>query len=168
VGEAGDLFQVSNNLQNQSVRSDLWSTLLVTLKFITGDDTEHDLYLPGKDLGNNVAGYTRNFAWGKLMLPARSSLFTTAIPKRARPCMLGVILGVAFDESKREVTNIFGNDCDIYYDPTPEENAYLEGMTYELQQGGVLAPVPLPASAWLFLGGLAGLGLFGGWRKTRE
>ncbi len=77
-----------------------------------------------------------------------------------------VILGVAFDEGHQQATNIYGNGFDIYYNPALKENAYLDGKTYELQDGGVLAPaVPLPASAWLFLSGLVALGLLGRWRK---
>jgi hypothetical protein len=155
VGEAGDLFDVSNNLKNQSARPDLWNTLLASLGFVDGDDTLHDLYLPGKDLGNNLAGYSRNFAWGKLDLTGQILSLYDGNTEEGAALYVGVILGVVFDESKREITNIFGNGYDIYYDPTLEANAYLGGKTYELQDGGLLAPaVPLPSAVLLLGAGL--------------
>jgi len=67
------------------------------------------------------------------------------------------------------ITNIYGNGFNIYYDPFLLGNEYLGGLTYDLNDtlGGQLMPTPLPASAWLFLSGLAGLGLLGRRRKER-
>jgi len=47
---------------------------------------------------------------------------------------------------------------DIYYDPTQPVNAYLNGQTYPLGNGGVLAPaVPEPSIGGLLA--LTGAGL---------
>jgi hypothetical protein len=144
----------------------LWNTALSDLIFTTGGSNQHNLYLPGKDLGNTVAGYNQNFAWGKMDLTNQSLSLYDGNTDPGGALYLGAILGVVLNGS--QATNIIGNGFDIYYDPTMTNNAYLGGLTYNLQDGGVLAPaVPLPASAWLFLSGLVGLGLLGRKRKGK-
>jgi hypothetical protein len=68
------------------------------------------------------------------------------------------------------VDNIIGNGFNIYYNPNLVENVYLGGLTYDLSGtgGGHLIPTPLPASALLFVSGLAGLGLLGRRRKEKQ
>jgi len=66
---------------------------------------------------------------------------------------LGKILGVIIDGTN--VTNITGNGFNIYYDPAL--NSALGGLTYALNGGGSLSPVPIPNSLLLFGSGLLGL-----------
>jgi len=70
---------------------------------------------------------------------------------------LGALLGAELSDG--EVTNIFGNALNIYYLASLPENAYLGGLTSDLQNGGKLAPavVPVPPSAFLLASGLIGL-----------
>ena len=71
---------------------------------------------------------------------------------------VGHILGLTFDSTGKWVNDITGvSGLNIYYDPT--HNPGLDGLTYDLTGGGYLeaATIPLPASVWLFLRGLAGL-----------
>ena len=89
-----------------------------------------------------------------------------AIPDGA--LYVGSILGALLKGG--QVTNIYGNGLNIYYDSDLRANAYLGGGTYSLRGGGYLEPDPgpLPASVWLFLSGLAGLGLWGRGRRARK
>lgn len=60
-----------------------------------------------------------------------------------------------------QVTNIRGNGGVIRYDAQLAGNAYLAGGTYDLQDGGVLKPLPEPQTLALLL---SGLGLLAGVR----
>ena len=99
---------------------------------------------------------------------------------------VGRLLGVTL--SGKTVTDIMGSKgLYIYYDFFL--NPDLGGLTYDLAGGGWLAPVgeeflalnqnlqlgsmqayqtPLPASCWLFLSGLVGLGLLGRRRQIKR
>jgi hypothetical protein len=58
-----------------------------------------------------------------------------------------------------QIAAITGNGLNIYYDPSMSENSYLlDGSpdgSYALGNGGVIAPVPEPASLLLVTVGLA-------------
>jgi fibronectin-binding autotransporter adhesin len=182
-GGAGDKWIISGDFINQSTQNLTWNTAGADLVFtnVTAESIKHLLYLPGADLGRSLAGYTDNFAWGSLDLTGQSLTLLDGDDIAGGALYVGSILGVTFQGSL--VTDITGNGLDIYYNPDLEANAYLAGLTYDLIGGGQLAPVaaellalnrevqlgqtmqthqtPLPASCWLFLSGLVGLGLLG-------
>ena len=56
-----------------------------------------------------------------------------------------------------EISQIMGNGMSIYYDPSSPDNAYLDGGTYSLSGGGVIAPVPEPSTFALMGAGAIGL-----------
>ncbi len=157
-GGVEDKWSLSGNFQNQSTQNTLWNTRLSDLAFTGGSG--HQLYIPGVDLGQSVAGYSNNFAWGSLDLSGQSlTLYDGNTDTPGGALYLGKILGLTFNGDT--VTDIIGSSgLNLYYDLA--QNPGLGGLTYDLTGGGYLAPaVPLPASAWLFLSGLAGLGLLG-------
>jgi len=147
------------------------------------------LSLPGADLGQTRAGYTDNFAWGSLDLTGQTLTLVDGNDTPGGALYVGRLLGVTL--SGNTVTDILGsNGLNIYYDLFL--NPELGGLTYDLAGGGWLAPVAgeflalnrdrqlgqtmdihqtlLPASVWLFLSGLVGLGLLGRkqWRGRQK
>jgi len=160
-GGLGDKWSLSGNFQNESAQNTQWNTALSDLAF-TGGGT-HQLYIPGSDKGGSLTGYSENFAWGSLDLIGQVLNLMDGNATLGGALYLGEILGITLDKDGKVVTDIFGNGLNIYYDPNLLGNSYLGGITYDLSGdlGGKLIPTPLPASAWLFLSGLVGLGLLG-------
>ena len=63
------------------------------------------------------------------------------------------LVGALF--SGDDITNIFGNGFNLYYNPDAPENAYLNRLTYQLAGGGeLIALVPEPGTLMLLLSGL--------------
>ena len=175
-----DRFIIRNNFINRSLQSHLWDTDLAGLTFMSGADKAHDLYLPGADRGKS--GYTNNFSWGILDLTSQTLNLRDGNAHAGGALYVGEILGVVF--SGTQVTNIWGNNLNIYYDPLLESNKYLGGKTFDLLHGGDLlpgsvvaslftstkvdpvlfagadpipSPAPIPPSALLFISVLIGL-----------
>jgi hypothetical protein len=163
TGGAGDTFIITGAFLNQSTQNASWNTTQAMLTFVGG--TKHELDITGADKGTSRTGYTQNFAWGTLDLTGQILSLADGNHDPGGALYVGAILGLTRNDL--QVTDIFGNGLNIYYDPNL--NSKLGGLTYKLENGGLLmaATVPLPASAWLFLSGLAGLGLVGRKRKGK-
>jgi fibronectin-binding autotransporter adhesin len=149
----GDLYKVSGEFTNASTLNTIWNTKGAGLAFISGASTSHTMQLAGSDLGASAAGYQNNFAWGSLTIDAGNTLALTGDAGSAfyTDDIIGVLL------NGDTVTNIDGDGLDIYYDPYDAATAYLNGLTYDLTDGGqLIADVPEPASFALLLTGLAG------------
>jgi hypothetical protein len=154
VGGEGDQFRIANNLLNQSQANTLWDTTLATLAFIVGDDNAHDASLTGADLGPDMNGYVDNFAWGIVdltdnvlaLFDGNTDVGGALYTKQLRGAEL----------SDFQVVNIIGQPgLNVYYLPADPANAYLNGLTYDLTDGGQLIPIPEPAVLMLLvLGGL--------------
>ena len=170
IGGAGDKWILSGDFINQNTQNPTWDTAAAALVFtnVPAGSLNHLLALAGADLGQTAAGYTDNFAWGSLDLTGQTLTLADGNDTPGGAFYVGSILGATIEGGK--VIDIFGNDLNIYYNSDLAANGYLGGLTYELAGGGWLAPVagglpgqtvptPLPASVWLFLSGLAGLGL---------
>jgi hypothetical protein len=168
VGGAGDRWEISNDFVSHSVMNLSWNTLAAALIFTSGTDTAHSLYITGADYGSLLSGYTNNFAWGLLDLTGQSLTLFDGNDQAGGALYVGEII-LGYTPECLLLASITGNGLNIYYDP--ELNPYLEGLIYELTGGGYLIPiggeVPVPASAWLFLSGLAALGL-GRLRRPRR
>jgi hypothetical protein len=167
TGGAEDYFTLGKNFINHSLENTAWNTNQAILTFVGASGTEHTLDIAGADKGKSVTGYTENFAWGTLDLSGQILSLSDGNEDLGGALYVGKIVGLTLDGLA--VQDIKGNGFNIYYDPNL--NSKLGGLTYDLQEGGYLlasAPVPLPASAWLFLSGLAGLGLMGRGRKKKN
>jgi len=181
VGHSQVWFVIKNDFKNQSTQNTLWDTDQATLKFVTGPDNRHLLYIPGADMGKKPApGYTNNFAWGTLDIAGQIVNLLDGNSVAGGVLYVGGILGVSFSTGAAAptmVTNIIGPSdyaLNIYY--LPELNNYLldpvthKGRTYFFASGkGALMPyhTPVPASVLLLGSGLLGLGAVG-WRRRRS
>lgn len=153
---AGDTYQVGGDFLNHSTQNTIWNTMSATLEFITGagDTLSHILQLTGVNGGRYASA--NNFAWGALEIDAGNSLQLqdglTGDPDVAM--YVGDIVGAIIDGDT--VTNISGNGYDIYYDPNLAANAYLDGRSYALSDGGELIAAPEPSTLALLLPAIAG------------
>ena len=162
--EDTDIFNVSGNFFNYSAKNEDWNTLMATLNFIGG--TNHVMSLAAADRGASRAAYHDNFAWNTLNIPKGHSLtLFDGNSEDGGAFYVGRLLGLDIDYNQQLVTNIFGlDDLNIYYLDGLEDNLYLEGLDYDLMNGGRLIavagdtmPTPIPGAIWLLGSGLAGL-----------
>jgi hypothetical protein len=140
-GGFGDRFIVSGNLINGSAAADQWETSTAELRFTGGG--LHQYLSPSRDLGSNsFAGFDNNFAWGTLALGAGDSLALQAD---------AIYVGVLDLAGGLDAIASISGDTTLYYDLRESANAYLNGQSYPLAGGGMIAPVPEPACAMLLL-----------------
>jgi hypothetical protein len=152
TGGAWDTFFIKGDFDNQSTRYAAWNTSASILKFVTDDngDTSHTFHLTGHESGTV-------FAWNKLDLAPENTLTLDG----GSAVYFKEILGV--EVVGDEIKNLIFPGIKIYFDLTLPSNKYLADVAW--QPGILFEPVPLPASAWLFLSGLAGLGF---WRRRKN
>ena len=105
-------------------------------------------------------------AWGTLSLgPVQILYLLNGDGVTGGGLYVGEILGLEFGSPL--VTNIYSPDgLNIYYHPHLAGNEYLGGMTFDLNGGGILAPVPIPGALCLLGSGL--IALVGFRRKLRK
>jgi hypothetical protein len=153
---AGDRYVVEGGFLNSSTQNTAWNTSGAILAFAAGGASAlHTLALAGADLGAGAAGYQNNFAWNTLALDANQSLTLTDGISAANVAFYTDVLSGAVI-SGNSISNITGNDFNIYYNPLFAANAYLGGLTYNLASGGQLiadsVPTPEPAAGVLLAG----------------
>ena len=152
---AGDLFKLTGDFLSHSTQSATWNTAAATLQFTGGGS--HTMLLTGIDLGARPAVAAHNFSWGAVVIDAGDVLSLgdgLDDPLAHVALYVGDLVGALIVGD--DVTNIFGNGYDIYYDPFAAENAYLGGRTYQLaDDGGWLVAVPAPAPLAVLVPGLA-------------
>ena len=175
MASSQDTFIIKNNFETHCTSNTMWDTDQAVLQFVAGTYDSHNLYITGADLGPTPSGYDNNYAWGTFLL-GETDEYGNIVPGTEQEVHLydgndtaggalyvGEIQGLLFGSPL--ITNIYGNGLNIYYDPTLPGNAYLGGLTYDLQDGGQLMPTPVPASVLLLGSGLLGLGLLCRWRR---
>ena len=161
---AGDEYKVLLNFYNNSTENAQWNTSNGTLE-LTGN--AHSMTVAGGDLGATASGYTHNFAWGQFILDSGGSLSLgkgTGLAAGMHGAFYTEELLLAGGTS--QIANITGNGVSIYYDPNNSANAYLDGRTYALTNGGFVAPTPEPTSLALLATAGGGMLLLGKRRRV--
>ncbi len=172
----GDDYVFGRDFINESRQNLQWTTTGSVMAFVDSVDlgasgvfatqSDHDLFLPGRDLGPNQTGFVDNFAWDTLSLASGNRLTlmdgNTDIPGGA--LYVNILL---FEDGLAQVGNVIGNGLNIYYLPGLAENAYLGGQIFNLQNGGRIAPIPLPGSVLLLLSAMMLVGVIQGARAER-
>jgi len=161
--EGGEAFIFGRDFINKSRKNVEWKTDESVLAFVNAVDLgasgvfntqfDHDLFLPGVDLGSNEAGFIDNFAWEALSLASGNSLTLFDGNTNVFGGALYVKRLLLADELA-QIDNIIGNDLNIYYLPGLADNAYLGGQTFNLQGGGQIIPIPEPTTFILMASGL--------------
>ena len=137
AGSTGDQFYVSGNLYNASTRNADWNTAAAKLLFQSGGS--HTLELAAEDRGATAAGFVQNFAWGAVELGAGQSLTLRDGNGTAGGALYVGTFTLAGGTG--QVSAVTGNGLHIYYNVRAAGNAYLQGKTYALANGGTLEPV---------------------------
>jgi hypothetical protein len=159
IGDQGSSWLISNDLLDQSFQGMSWNTQTALLRFISGEDSIHRLCL-----GGTASSQT----WGSLDITGQTLLlekeysaggekFGRILASGTASLVFGEILGLEFLDSDMVIKNLIGSGFDIFYDPNLPGNQYLAGLTFTLEGGGRLAPIPLPPTWLLLASGLAGL-----------
>ena len=138
VGGAGDRFIVSDDLLNSSTRAANWNTSAAELIFENGTDV-HDFSIAGADHAGAVGGFSNNFSWGTVRLAAGQTLRLQDGNATAGGALY--VKNLILDGGLSQINSITGNEMNIYYDSLASANGYLGEQTYNLQNGGVLAPI---------------------------
>jgi hypothetical protein len=139
-GGVGDIFNVGRDLTNNSSQNSNFDLTAARL-ILSGNGISHRVAWPGADVGAVSAGYTNNFAVGVLQLTSGGSLALLDGNGTAGGAIYTEVL--LLEDGVSQITNIStSGSMSIYYDPNNSANGYLQGNTYPLNGGGVIAPVP--------------------------
>jgi autotransporter-associated beta strand protein len=161
----GDTFSISGSFTNESSQAGEWNTVGAALLFETG--SSHVMMVSGSNGGPSRSGFQSNFAWNTLELGVGQSL---TLESGSSGSSAFYVSALVLDGGLSEISSITGNGVDIYYDPSNSSNSYLSGDTFELADGGELAPispVPEPGSAGLIVVAIFGAALGVAQRRGR-
>jgi hypothetical protein len=167
IGDQESCWLISNDLIDRGFQGMSWNTRTALLRFISGEDNIHRLYL-GRTASSQTWG-TLDITGQTLFLEKEYSAsgdYFDGIPGMGMASLVfGEILGLEFSDSDMVIKNLMGCGFDIFYDPNLPGNRYLAGLTYTLKGGGRMLPTPLPPTWLLLASGMAGLLSLGVRRK---
>ena len=138
-GGSGDIFNISRNLTNNSTQNTAFS-LSAAQMILTGSGVTHRIAWPGADHGATAEGYQNNFPIGVFELASGAFLeLLNGNGTSSGALYTGEFL---LDGGTAQVASIsVAQGMNIYYNASNPANAYLNGETFSLNGGGVLAPL---------------------------
>jgi hypothetical protein len=174
-GQAGSLYEVSGNVNNESTQNQLATSTIEFVAFGDADNNQHSLTWAATsgttdignltiDSGQTVQTHsTEDDATGSLKVDQLKLTFVLNAPEAAPSDHLSLSL------LKTDVDEVLtGGNLLIYYNSSDSANAYLQDQTISYGDGGELIgetmAVPEP-SIWLML--IAGLALLFGLHHAR-
>jgi hypothetical protein len=141
VAAAGDVYNVTGNVTNFSTQNSIFD--MSEAKLVLQGIGTHQFLWPGANGGSNGAGFADNFSIGILEIQSGGSL--NILDGDSTPGIGLYVHTLLLDGGAAQLGSITSNGASIYYDPTEPANAYLNGSTYTLANGEVIAPaVPAP------------------------
>jgi len=156
-GGTGDRFDFKKNLIINSTNTGQFNLVLSGVSFSGGGD--HTNAITGLDFDSDPLfgeshGFTAtNFAYGMLQLGASDNLHLIDGDGNAANTN-ALYIGVLDIGGTTNNLSLLHTPFNIYYRNGLTENTYLGGLTYPLDGGGFLIPVPEPSAAILVLAGI--------------
>ena len=114
MGGSQDLFIIKNDFVNQSTDGGEWNTVLSTLKFVTGADNSHDLWISGVD--NGPHGQANNFTWATLNLTGQKLVLFDGNGNPSGALYAEAVIGATFSGTTlTDISDTDANPINIYY-----------------------------------------------------
>ena len=165
----GDFIMASTNTAfNMSQAHAVFATNGYGLATTTRSHTLNLTNSGAVDLGSNWINHLQlqtNFAIGTMTIALSNQVTIAGVKSGATTNALyvGVLDLTAWNTNAAALTStlqaaLYLPDINVYYDKYAAENAYLQGLEFNVWSGGLLIPIPEPSAAMMLAGAL-GIGL---------